>query len=195
MKGPMNSNPFWFSALCFHMMFFLWISTSYCCNCCELYDVWWTGGSGFWWCICMAGSDVSTIGGCGGCCCGGSCRGSGWVACWSLFVKSSILKSFMCNRCSSLLIFTFRICTQEEWHTILWCANYTLLIHHNCTYGQFNLHWASNSALPVLSPGMQAEPVLFLLATILYLESLKMNHLRLGMIESEELFCIQEKKK
>lgn len=40
----------------------------------------------------------------------------------------------------------------------------------------------------VLFPGMQAEPVLFLLATILYLESLKMNHLRLGMIESEELF-------
>lgn len=69
-----------------------------------------------------------------------------------------------------------------------------LLIHHNCTYGQFILHWASNLALPVLFPGMQAEPVLFLLATILYLESLKMNHLRLGMIESEELFCIQVKK-
>lgn len=103
-------------------MFFLWISACYCCNCCELYDVWWRGGSGFWWCICMAGSDVSTIGGCGGCCCGGSCRGSGWVACWSLFVKSSILKSLMCNRCSSLLIFTFRICKQEKRDKIWRCA-------------------------------------------------------------------------
>lgn len=62
----------------------------------------------------MDGIEGSTAGGKGGLDCGGSCLGGGWVTCCSLFVKSSILKSFMCSRCSSRRILTFKIWNKEK---------------------------------------------------------------------------------
>lgn len=109
-------------------------------------------------------------------------------------LSSHLFLSPLCATGAPVSLFLHLESVRKKSDTQSYGVLYTLLIHHNCTNGQFNLHWASNSALPVLFPGMQAEPVLFLLATILYLESLQMNHLCLGMIESEELFCIQEKK-
>lgn len=69
----------------------------------------------------MDGICGSTVGGWGGFAWGGSCRGSGCVTCWSLFVRSSILKSFRCSKCSSLRIFTFKICQKKRWEIVRQC--------------------------------------------------------------------------